>query len=357
MTTATAPRLNDLKLLVRRRSVAYFGWLGYGNMGDEALFDAADRLLGGETPLRPFPQGRRLSRLIAWAPTRLADAVVLGGGTLIGTATFREALEAVRSCGPAFTFGSGVEDPQHDGSGQVAAELDRWAELLAGFQRVTVRGPLSAELLRERGVAADVVGDPALALPRWYPGAPAPAAEPVLGLNIAAPQRGWGADPERLVEVLETVAREKLRQGWRVRIVPLWARDLEVARALAQRLGDRAELFAGFERLPLLLEAISGCTTVVGVKLHSVIFASAYGVPSVMLGYERKCDDFMASVGRDRYTLRTDRATAADVLASLADLEADLPGHRREIAAAVAQRCVTLDRLASQLRVALGAAQ
>jgi len=47
----------------------------------------------------------------------------------------------------------------------------------------------------------------------------------------------------------------------------------------------------------------------IAVKLHAAVLASAANVPCVVLEYQPKCLDFAASIGWERFTIRTSHLT------------------------------------------------
>src|SRR5688500_13583323 len=157
-------RLRYLTPLRRRQGVlAYVGWLGYGNAGDEALFDAFRLSL----PHRPLAHVSHERLLRAAARGRLlrgrVSAAVLGGGTLVGHETFRRHLNWLLAAAPGargFAVGTGVLDPDFPDrpAGEAMRELERWRPLLARHERVSVAGARPLGLPERRGVEARPVG-------------------------------------------------------------------------------------------------------------------------------------------------------------------------------------------------------
>ena len=297
-------------------SVAYVGWNGRGNTGDDAIFEA---LVDGLSPLdvQTFPvyAGELLT---SGSPTRFRRShLLLGGGTLVGRSVWRrnlrrKAFPLVRRR-PAFVVGAGVEDPSFQGRHSFSddgSELARWPALLSSFERVTVRGPRSQELLAEVGVAADVVGDPALLL---APPAP-PAARPsnVVGVTLGFGDDLWGHDHRSVEAAVITCLRELLNGGWRVRLLCMNDQDREGHAAVARGLtpvGDALSVEV-VDTPPAYLQAVSECTVVIAERLHAMVLAAAAGTPFVALEYQPKCRDFAASVDWERWTVRTDELTA-----------------------------------------------
>ena len=323
-------------LATSRRRTAYLGWLYHANMGDEAMLEAYrlafPRCDFVEVPARVLRLPRPARRL---ASTR---AIALGGGTLIGRHDYRETFDSLSVAAPkapAVMLGTGVEDPAFHGAaeGEMRAELERWAGMLARFVSVDVRGPRSRELLAEVGVESNVVGDPALLLGDEDLHEPAEAR--VLGVNLSVSMDMWGARPDALLDSVAAALDELGDAGWRLRFVPLWPADVESAAALQGRLRHRLEVVERFLSLPDLLASLRTCRAFVGQKLHAVILAAAVHVPAVMLEYHPKCRDFQRSVDRERWTIRTDAATSDALIGMVGEIDADLETQRRELFEAV----------------------
>ena len=315
---------------LRRRHPVYLGWLGYENLGDEAMFEAARSVIPDliGVPHRELGDG-------AWL--RGVRHVVLGGGTLVGHAEFRTALErAADASAHLYVTPVGVEDPAYRGEDEAALrdELRLWAPLLRRLSPLGVRGPRSQRLLAELGVSADVVGDPALLLGDGDGGRGEPG---VFGLNAGIAWRMWGRDPDGLVDQLVAVAQEMRERGWRVRLISIWARDAPFVDEIARRVGTPTEVVHA-RSVAEALEAIGSCWLFTGLKLHSVVLACAMGVPALSLAYQPKCIDFMASLGLESWAIRTDEMTVAGLVEQLQALDDQRREHADELAHVVATR-------------------
>jgi polysaccharide pyruvyl transferase WcaK-like protein len=243
---------------------------------------------------------------------------VLGGGTLIGWRGYRRRLEEIfsRYDGiPAATFGTGVLDPGFDygpDAPRLEEELQEWVGILSRFRRITVRGPRSAGILSERGLPAEVVGDPALLLADPVPAASFTSG--LIGLNLGLAKAVWGRDPTVYLNPLTAFARKMIRRGWHIRLVSVNRTDHALSLEIAERIGAGAEVFGNYTNVEALQSAIRPCHAFVGMKLHSVVFASSVYVPALMLEYDPKCRDFQALLGLEEHTVRVDRLDVADLI-------------------------------------------
>jgi polysaccharide pyruvyl transferase WcaK-like protein len=221
--------------------------------------------------------------------------------------------------------GAGVDDPTFWASigRERNDELARWSSLLRRFESVTVRGPLSAEMLLDRcDIRAEVVGDPALILGRDMAQSSMPGR--TIGVNLGFPPSGafWGQDAAKVSNSLATALSGLRAQGWRVRYFPTCRDDVQALRSLGQAIGDpeRDLPRRPYRKASRFLIDVEQCQMFIGLKLHSVVLAAARGVPSLILEYRPKCRDFQASIGQAEYVLRTDEVTASKVHDALHEL-------------------------------------
>lgn len=336
--------------------IGYLGWSGRGNLGDDVLRDIVVEALPNSRvtylpmELRELPQyldprlaGRRRSR-----------PLVLGGGTVVGRANWRVALELTRiACGGGrHLLGIGVEDPAFGGRHAFSspAELRRWKPVLNTFEHVTVRGPSSAELLAGIGVDAEVVGDPALMLAPASTVVPTADELPVYAVSLGFGDDLWGLDQAAVTSAVATALRGT---PCAVRVVVMNAADKALARQLEHALPD-AEISEWHPTTPAeFFEAVEGVEVMIAERLHAGVLAAAADVPVVMLEYQPKCLDFMRSIGAADLSIRTDAVDAATVRDAIerASVDEDLRRITRSHVAAHRRR---LRELLTQLTETLG---
>jgi hypothetical protein len=343
--------------------VAYVGWAGNGNLGDDAMI-AAHRLLLPRWDVAQVPNTAGPDRLDAPA-LRRAAAVCLGGGTLILNGHFRQTLErVVRTVpdAPRVMLSVGVEDLsfQQGRRAGVADEVVAWRPLLAGFDRIRVRGPLSRDTVESMGLEAVEVGDPALALPdQSRPDVPRRTGGPSrIGVNFGVTDDLWGGDHAAFRSVLVRGVRELVAAGHEVVLLATTTADrAHLARVQRECAGFGAPVHGpNAVTLAALDEAIRDCTLVVGEKLHALVLAARLGVPTLALEYRPKCRDFQLSIGRGEHVVRTSELTVSSFLAfvtaGLAAADTDRPALRD----AVADRVRGLHHAAECMRLSMAGA-
>lgn len=309
-------RLEDYRAVLQLKQpvLAYIGWVGHRNVGDEALYFAFRDVLFKQTLVLPHDDFSALRYLSGFAQERLH---VLGGGTLINVDPYLAALEAVRARGDRYVvWGTGVADlgywskhPEHTDRGNA----QRWLSVLRDAGHIGVRGPRSAAWLAENGIiGVDILGDPALSLPAATrdPG----REQGVLGINLGSHDPVSGGKDNVMTAVISLI-RHALGRGLKVRYFSLHAIDFEIGAALQTEIASD-----GFERLPFnasvdeTMRQLAGCDYVVGQRLHATILACVQGLPNLSLSYQPKCLDFLDSIRQADLALPTETITAAGLI-------------------------------------------
>ncbi|MGA8114956.1 MAG: polysaccharide pyruvyl transferase family protein [Actinocatenispora sp.] len=340
--------------------VLYVGWTGRGNLGDDAIAEALTPRLSNVEPWHVPTDVAGFARRIAAGGTVHAGnrALLLGGGTVIGRRNWRMLLRATSTLlarrRPWHLIGAGVEDPAFQGRNSFSdsGELARWVDTCARFERVTVRGPRSAELLASVGVAAEIVGDPAL----LHEAPPVSARDRLVGVNLGFGDDLWGHDHDRVVGATADLVRGLVADGWSARLLVINQADRRYAEDCLRRAGipaDRAEI-RGTDTVADYLTAAGECTVLVAERLHALVLGAIVGTPLVGLEYQPKCADFLRSIEATRHNYRTDAVSAEDLRAAVDDLTAR---HDTESSRLTGQVEVLRGRLREELgrlRVSLG---
>ncbi|MGV0043484.1 polysaccharide pyruvyl transferase family protein [Mycobacterium colombiense] len=299
-------------------TVAYLGWHGLGNLGDDAIYDAVRGQLRGAT----FLDLPRLPHQLVYATVTAAmglnrslrrSSQVVGGGTLVGRSQWRLLVNrglALTKDNASYAIGVGVEDPAFGGrnSGSGRGELARWAPILSKFRTVSVRGPRSAELLSGIGLDVEVSGDPALLLPR-------PAVTPedgLIGVNLGFGDDLWGHDPTQLADEIAGAVKQLSSHGYRFVGILMNPEDRRWTE-MALRDIPEAEMV-----LPANPDAaareLARCSVAIVTRLHASVLASLSDTPVVSLEYQPKCRDFALAIDDEKSLVRTDEVSSGAVV-------------------------------------------
>ena len=285
------------------------GAFGQRNPGDEALLDAFVAALPGwdvvattstppwspgAVPAGGVPSGdpSRVARRVA-----AADAVVFAGGTVfkeLSPATGRPPLDLLQK-GLAMAYGAkalgkplamvGV------GAAPIAAKRGRLLarRLVRQADLLVLRDEESAGLLDEAGAPAPFrIGADAAWTLLSDPAARAGGGE---GVIVALSHEAGGAElcddlAAALVPVLAAGHRVAL-QPWQVG-GPVRPDDLDLARAVTQRLGAAAELLLPPADVHEARTTFAGARLVVGLRFHALVAAAAAGTPFLAYAHEPK---------------------------------------------------------------------
>jgi polysaccharide pyruvyl transferase WcaK-like protein len=325
-----------------RHTIHYTGWVGYRNLGDEILLEAARESLVPAKVVWVRDFGNPLARgLINRHAHELA---MLGGGTQIGEQSPIDRFKAALARSSAgFVFGAGVT-PALDGP--VPAWLASWGEVLRPLEYVGTRGPESAETLRRVGVNAQVLGDPVCWFSKspdfWQP-------EPqLIGMNIGTSHGHMYGDESAVQRTFVEVAKQLLLSGHRIEFFCVWPEDLETTRRVAAEAGlTNPVIHEIYEGAATFQESVRRMQVFVGIKLHACALAMCAGVPTLMVEYRAKCREFAGTIGVEEFCIRSDSLDARRMLELVEQLKARGPAiaagmHQR--AQVIKQRIVALSK-------------
>jgi polysaccharide pyruvyl transferase WcaK-like protein len=281
-------------LATEKRRIRYVGWLGYGNLGDEALYRAIQGIFSG-------------CQLV---PAEMASSInsVASPITLIGGSTgLPDWIEWMRPTTYNYVFGAGVKDPAFYGKFNTVV-IDKLRNF--SFRLVGVRGNASKALLENWGIRSEVIGDPCLSL---QPGPPHEEDEKRIAINVGSDRVLWGNSDERVLLEIGRVCRILKRKGFRPVLIPFWRDNLEQINRIS--VAEGVDVFDQWHNITSALEFIATCKILIGEKLHSLVFSAAAHRPFICLEYQPKCYDFSESVGFSDYCIRTDKVTADKIIA------------------------------------------
>jgi polysaccharide pyruvyl transferase CsaB len=389
----------------RLRRVVMTGWYGMGNLGDEVILQSIVSQLRSRirnvsiTVLseRPYQlrgysgvkslriTKRRLNSARRILAIARADIFILGGGGILmdygrkdtNISRWLEDMEIAQKLRvPSMTWGVGVGRIWTD-------ESKKWIrKVLPRSDGVFVRNRESALALSSFGIEENVSVsyDPALMLPdlNEFEGKhsirPLRKDKPVVLVCL----RHWYVDgnwtfneevfsktKSSLAELLSYLSHTR---GASVVFVPLRAEepkkddDREVEDEVRSLIDADCQTVL-VDHVPQsreFMQLISDSDLLIGMRLHSLILASAIGVPCIGISYDDKVRNYMSSIGAGDWALSME-AVSFESLRRLADdalngvypgtLIRSLIGARKESAEADIDRAVTLVERGSSWRL------
>jgi polysaccharide pyruvyl transferase CsaB len=310
------------------RTIVISGYYGYDNSGDEAVLQSILLALqeqGRQAGLSIEPivlsarpevttrmygvrSANRLKLSEVLGAIRASDGLISGGGSLLQDATGKFTIPYYLGIAaiaqwlrkPVFIYSQGI--------GPVRRKV-YYPMIRHVFQRaayISVRDEESAALLRNIGVRGDrieVVPDPVMGLPLKDQSennvGDTVRNSPIIGISV----RFWRedrSDLQRIAEGLDLIRRHLMNSGRGVelRFLPFHlpsdtAASGEVIRRMAQGEAGDIRMIEDASAPQDMLAQVSQCDLLIGMRLHSLIYAASQYVPPVGISYDPKIDQFL----------------------------------------------------------------
>ncbi len=345
----------------RRDGAVICGAYGRGNAGDDAILKAivhelhqADADMPVHVASRRPEETRRKNGVQAcytfdfpalWRALGRAELFISGGGSLIQNATSRRSLyyyllllcmAKLRGC-RVMMYGCGI--------GPVYGAFHRWtaARMIDRFVDViTLRDDDSVRELSHMGVSRPHIvrtADPTICIQ------PLEAAQtgqllarlgiPADGRCIGFGLREWKGFDRAAQEIARAAQYAWEQYGLLPVFIPIeYPNDCGAAEKVARAL--RCPHVCITEQLTIheTISVLSRMSLVVGMRLHSLIFAVENGVPSIGVSYDIKVDGFLKSIGRRDMTLHVHDVTGEQLMEKIDRLQGAQERSRWEQAAA-----------------------
>ncbi len=346
----------------RRADVVISGYYGFCNAGDDALLShIADGLRArgirriaalskrGSDPADGVRAVSRFHVFSVFHTIRKAKLLISGGGSLLQDATSTKSLwyyttvirAAKRAGVPVMILANGIGPIRKPSNRRRAAEAVRLADY------VSVRENASARELTDMGIPEEkirVTADPVYRS-AGSAGVPMPSTDNgtlVLSLRETADGRDSAGIEDTAVQALTEICRSHSLTAVILPMQPSYDREI-CARAAARLAESGVEVtLAGDADREEMQKILRQARVVVGMRLHSLIFATAAGVPSLALSYDPKLDALMEYLGMEEYVLPAFETDAGELKKALSGLLS----RREEVTAALRQRSGELSRLA-----------
>lgn len=304
------------------------GYYGFDNIGDESILRTLITSLREKIPdcrltvLSHDPASTRekygveaVDRMAPLAILRVVkrcDMLISGGGSLLQDVTsnrsIRYYLAIIRLAKffgkKVFIYSQGIGPIDRAENRRAAAKALKRAD------GIVVRDEKSEALLEEIGIAREkvvITADPVIRMraPDKTVGAEILARAGVDGGKLTV---GWAIrerhlDSAFVREVSESIRYLKENYDAESVLIPFhYEEDRAVCTEIAQRTGAKCltEKYLSED----MLSIIGNMDVLVGVRLHSLIYAAIMGVPLIGVSYDPKCTAFLNSVGLDKLCTR-----------------------------------------------------
>lgn len=325
----------------RRDGAIICGAYGRGNAGDDAILNAIIHELHQADPEMPVyvtsrrpEETRRRNSVQAchmfdfsalWKALGHAALFISGGGSLIQNTTSRRSLyyyllllylAKLRGC-RVMMYGCGI--------GPVYGRFHRWmaARIIDSCVNIiTLRDDDSVRELEDMGVSHPHVvrtADPTICIKQLESEQTdqlmerlgIPADEQYIGFGL----RKWKGFERAASEIARAAQYAWERYGMTPVFIPIeYPHDCDAAKMVIRNL--RCPYFLISEQIAIdeTISLLSRMHMVVGMRLHSLIFAVENGVPSIGISYDMKVDGFLKSIGRQDVTLHVQDVTGEQLM-------------------------------------------
>ena len=304
-----------------RGGVVLCGYYGFGNMGDNALLRSAIDLARERYADKPVcaltksPKKdkaefnvrcvRRGSFFAVRRELREASLLVFGGGTLLQENTSLRSLAyyswvikyASKKGVAVELWGNGLGAPRSKLGAKLmknALQKCRFAGLRDGASVSVYRDIIgnTDRVHREADLASKILPSPRERIDFILK---------TLGINEETTPKGYavvtvkGSEGRGYKDILESWLETLTADGIRLLVIPMFPKeDIKESRRLCRRFdGFLAEKIGESDAVGL----IQGSAVVCGMRLHSLVFASAAGVPFVGFGGDAKTESFCCENG------------------------------------------------------------
>ncbi len=282
-----------------RKGVLTCGYIGFGNLGDEAVHHGLVGVLRAQLPEQPIrvmsgsPEQSqrsfgceavpRMQMRAVWQAMRSSSLFILGGGSLFQDVT------SVRN---SVYYGLMAMMARHagckvlwsgQGIGPIRREwLGRWiAALATQADSVMLRDSESAQLLSTFGYQKALVGADLAFL---MPSEPAQAQSTLFGVAPRITPSLNDGFWQLLMQVLSTKLPEHGLTPFYIAMQP--NEDAPLCQRLHEQLPG--ELLTDALTASQLIEAFGRCQSMLAVRLHAMILGASCGLPAVGIGYDPK---------------------------------------------------------------------
>jgi polysaccharide pyruvyl transferase CsaB len=318
------------QMVKTKKRVVISGYYGFRNSGDEAVLHAILTALREEgeregleiTPVVLSANPQETARLYGVEAAhrmrpgelirtiRSSDALISGGGSLLQDVTspktipyYLAVIKLAQWFGkPTYVYAQGIGPVIRRGlfGPMIRSTLSR-------CRYISVRDEESKQLLVTLGMrpeAVSVVPDPVMGLGLRLGITASQDAEaedkPLVGVSV----RFWREDRKDLDAVADGLARLLDRTDAVVELLPFHLpSDAEASRYVADRLAEsgvganRVRIHEGTEHPSEMLREVARCDALIGMRLHSLIYAATAFVPPVGVTYDPKIDQFLRRLG------------------------------------------------------------
>lgn len=339
------------------KRIAICGYHGYSNSGDEALLKAMIDIIRRKysnvditvLSIHPESTGKlygvnsvyRYNLIKIFKLFKSSDLFIFGGGSLLQDITSKRSLYyyltilnmAIKSGIKIMLYGNGIGPLNHRISRRKTAKCLNKVDL------ITLRDDLSDKLLQEIGVNKPpifITADPAFTLSfddlskneSLLMDAKIPKGKKYAVISV----REWKNAVNNFVDVIAAFC-DNLNEQYNVSplFVPMqYKEDSEISKAVISKMKSDGYIIQRPLDVDEVFSLIGFSTVTLGMRLHTLIYATTLGVPCIAVSYDPKVTAFMQSIHQP-LCIDAEKMNADSLIALLQKMMLELPEMRNDI--------------------------
>lgn len=313
------------------KKILYVGFIGKGNLGDDMMWDVfhdtCHSLFPNHFLIHTYTPGQKVL-------VNDYDAIVLGGGSIIGGKYLDILTKAMNLEIPIFVWGSGVDKLSKKKMNTFLYNKEtkfnyilpketeeKLKKIIPYAKKFGVRGPLTQASLEHLQKDSEkftfISGDPGLLLTTKEQSATINRVEenkfqsPTIAVNWGTDfNRIYGKDEKGLKNQLVKALKEIHLQGYEILLYSVWKRDHTILQEIKDELEPDVKVNVIWEAdQNEMMDILSKCVYSINFKLHANLLSLAAGTPCVALGYRFKVYDFFHSIDLPSWVLSANTKT------------------------------------------------
>ncbi|SDY46944.1 polysaccharide pyruvyl transferase CsaB [Tindallia californiensis] len=294
------------------KRIFMFGYYGFNNIGDEAILEAIVESFRAEIPRVQLAalsykasetekryQIEAVSRNQFWQVVKKighSDVVMSGGGSILQDITSSRSLLyylgiilLAKMAGKKVVF-------YGNGFGPINRPFNKWLAkmIINKVDLITLRDNESKKVMESLGIsrAITVTADAAFNLEALNCQENLSFKEPIVGISI----RNWKGK-ENYCRVIALCADQLVKRGYRILFLPMHhPSDIRISEEVASMMESPSTILDHPMKPREMIAQMSKLNFLIGMRLHSLIFAAIAGTPMVGLSYESKVSSFLNQV-------------------------------------------------------------
>lgn len=323
--------------LLNRKNYLYIGAVHIDNVGDTLLFKIIKNNLASVNLVpvvpNPFSENTLLYFIfevmlkIFFMGGRGYCGIVVGGGTLLNNNFFfKQVSKYYNDKLPLFVVGAAVCSTEYGNS-----SLRQESKYLKNAKMILVRDPASQSRLESISIMSRVIGDPVLGL----------GSQNItemenkgirIAVNLVSPKQNILMNQCVVVEQVKRMIQYCLTQGYLVDFLAFNAEDYNfINKIIAEGRINSVPVVKCYNFSTRILAEINRYKLVVSQRLHGCIISASFLVPCVSIAYDRKCSDFMDSIGMSDYVVLSNNQNVDVLVNYIRDIEQNYSSIKRKL--------------------------